>query len=93
MRGINLFVLVFLKTQCAVSVTLTSELSRSTCFGELIDYNPIYIKNLDIDLTIVVNRSIFKYIYQIEIFANIDIGIAPKLQEIQKNGCKPFKGE
>ena len=64
----NISVLVFLryghafKTQCAVSVTLTSELLRSNCFDEL-TMTPY-----------VVNGSIFKFIYLIEIS-----GIAPKL--------------
>ena len=55
------------------------------CDGELFwrtVYDPVCVNALILALTIVVNRSIFKFIYQIQIeifFANIDLGIAPKL--------------
>ena len=63
------------KTPCAVSVTLTFDLSRSNCFGELI-MTP-YVSRV-LTFTNVVNEPIFKFGSQIDILANIDFGIASK---------------
>ena len=100
------------KTQCAIFVTLTFDLSWWNWFGELTMTPSIYAKGpdtyevivispkqfqLDRRLTLsfinVVNGPIFKMVSQIGMIANIDLGISPRLQEIQNNGCTPFKGQ
>ena len=66
------------KTQCAVSVTLKFDLSRSNCFGELA-MTPYVSRTLTLTFINVVHEPIFKFGSQIAIFVNIDLGIAPTL--------------
>ena len=65
-------------TQCATSVTLNVDKSKSSCFVDL-TMTPFMSMTLSMTFINVVNVPILKLGSKIKIFANIYLGIAPKL--------------